>query len=70
MAAREGYAPLAWVQQAKQVMATGIVFATEEEWLKKREKLALPSLKEGQQRFKKIIEQTGIDKIKPRIGTE
>jgi len=70
MAAKEGYAPPAWVEHTKQVMKTGIVFPTEANWVKKREKLSLPSLKEDQKKAKKIIELTGIDKIKPRIDSE
>ena len=70
MAAKEGYAPLAWVQQAKQVMATGIVFATEEEWVRRREKFSLPPLREDHQNLRKLIELTGIDKIKPRADSE
>ncbi len=66
IAAKEDYAPRAWVEQAKQVMTTGIVFPTEDGWVKKREKLSLPSLKEDHPKLKKIIEQTGIDKIKPK----
>lgn len=70
MAAKEGYAPPAWVEQTKQVMKTGIVFATEKNWVKKREKLSLPSLKEDHPKLKKIIKLTGINKIKPRVDTE
>ncbi len=71
MAAPGGYSPPAWIEQTKQVMKTGIVFPTEENWLKKRKKkkrgLFFPSLKKDQEKAKKIIELTGIDKIKPRF---
>jgi heterodisulfide reductase subunit C len=70
IAAREGYAPPAWVEQTRQVVKTGIVFPTEEKWIKKREELSLPSLKESQEKVKRIIELTGIDKIKPRVNSE
>ena len=70
IAAKEGYAPPVWVEQTKQVMKTGIVFPTEENWVKKREKLSLPSLKKDHQKLRKIIELTGIDKIKPRVDSE
>jgi heterodisulfide reductase subunit C len=70
MAAKEGYAPPAWVEQTKQVMKTGIVFPTEEDLLKKREELSLPSLKLKGKTVKKIIEITGITKIKPRTEPE
>jgi heterodisulfide reductase subunit C len=70
MAAREGYAPPAWVEQTRQVVKTGIVFPTEEKWVKKREELSLPSLEENQEKIKKIIELTGIDKIKPGVDSE
>lgn len=70
IAAREGYAPPAWIEQTRQVVKTGIVFPTEEKWIKKREELSLPSLKESQEKVKRIIELTGIDKIKPRVNSE
>ena len=70
IAAREGYAPPAWIEQTRQVVKTGIVFPTEEKWIKKREELSLPSLKESQEQVKRIIELTGIDKIKPRVNSE
>ncbi len=64
LAAKEGYAPPAWVEQTKQVMKTGIVFATEKEWVKKRERLSLPSLKLEGKQAKKIIELTAFDEVK------
>lgn len=67
MAAKEGYAPPSWVNQTKQVMQTGIVFATEESWVRKREKLSLPPLKGNAEGAMKLIRSTGIDKIKPRV---
>lgn len=70
IAAEEGYAPAAWVEQTKQVIKTGIVFSTEEGWVKKRKELSLPVLKDGHQEFEKIIRSTGIDRIKPRVGPE
>ncbi len=70
MAAKEGYAPAAWVEQTKQVMKTGIVFPTKESWVEKRKKLSLPSLKENQQKVKKVAGLTGINKIKPRVDSE
>jgi len=68
-AAKEGYAPTAWVEQIRQVIKTGIVFSTEDNWVKKREELSLPSLKEEHPKLKKIIESTCIDKIKPRADS-
>ncbi len=70
MAAKEGYAPAVWIEQTKQVIKTGMVFPTEKSWVKKREELSLPFLKEGHPELKKIIELTGIDKIKPKVDTE
>jgi len=70
MAAKEGYAPAVWVEQTKQVMETGVVFATEDSWIKKREELSLCSLKGREEKIRKIIKETGIDKIKPRIDSE
>ena len=70
MAANEGYAPPAWVEQTKQVVKTGIVFAAEEDWIKERERLSLPSLNLDGEKAKKIIELTGINKIKPRVDSE
>jgi len=68
MAAKEGHAPAAWVEQTKQVIKTGIVFPTEKNWVKKREELSLPFLNEDHPKVEKIINLTGIDKIKPRTG--
>ena len=70
MAAKEGYAPPAWVEQTRQVAKTGIVFPIDEEWVQKREDLSLPSLKENKEKVKRIIELTGIDKIEPKVGSE
>ena len=63
MAAKEGYAPSCWIQQTEQVAKTGIVFSTEEKWVKKREELLLPSLKLEGKDAKKIIELSGVNKI-------
>jgi len=70
MAANEGYAPAAWVEQTKQIMETGIVFPTEDNWIKKREELSLPSLKQPEEKIRKIIEQTGIGKIKVKVDSK
>lgn len=37
--------PSSWINQTKQVMQTGIVFATEEAWVRRREELSLRPLK-------------------------
>ena len=66
MAAREGYAPPSWVNQTKQVMQTGIVFTTEEAWVKRREELSLRRLKGEGKVAAKLIQLTGVDKIQPR----
>jgi heterodisulfide reductase subunit C len=70
MAAKEGYAPAVWVEQAKQVVETGIVFATEDSWVKKRDELSLPSVKKPPAKIRKVIEPAGIDKIKPRVDSK
>jgi heterodisulfide reductase subunit C2 len=70
MAAQKGYAPKAWVDQIKQQAKTGIVFPSEEKWVEKRKKLSLPSLEENHPKLDKIIELTGIDKIKPKVDTK
>ena len=70
MAAKEGYAPAAWVEQTKHVTETGIVFAKEDSWAKKREALSLRPLKEHVEKVGKIIEKTGITKIKPRVNSK
>ena len=64
MAAKEGYAPPCWIKQTEQVAKTGIVFSTEEKWVKRREELSLPPLKLDGKKVKKIIELNGADKIK------
>ena len=70
MAAKEGYAPFCWIKQAEQVGKTGIVFPTEEKWVKKREELLLPALKLEGRDAKKIIELNGINKIKLKVNSE
>ena len=70
MAAKEGYAPAAWVEQTKHVMETGIVFAKKDSWVKKREVLSLRPLKEYVDKMRKIVEKIGIDKIKPRVNSK
>ena len=70
MAAKEGYVPAAWVEQTKHVMETGIVFEKEDSWVKKREALSLRPLKVAGKKVKKLIEQTGIGKIKPRVNSK
>ena len=70
MAAKEGYVPVAWVEQTKQVMETGIVFATEDSWIKKREELSLRPLEGTSGKVRKLIKQTGIDKIKPKVDSK
>jgi heterodisulfide reductase subunit C len=67
MAAKEDYSPAAWVDQTKKVMETGIVLATEDSWVKKREELSLPVLRVNGKKVQKVIELTGIDKVKPRV---
>jgi len=66
IAAAEGYAPPSWVNQTKQVMQTGIVFATEEAWVKRREELSLPPLKGDGKEAAKLIQLTNVDKIEVR----
>ena len=66
MAAKEGYAPSSWVNQTKQVMKTGIVFPTEEAWVKRREELSLRPLKPEAKEAAKLIRLSGVDEIQPR----
>jgi len=66
MAAKEGYAPPSWVNQTRQVMQTGVVFATEEAWVKKREELSLPPLKGDGREAAKLIQSTGADEIRSK----
>jgi heterodisulfide reductase subunit C len=66
MAAAEGYAPPSWVNQTQQVMQTGIVFATEEAWVKRRKELSLLPLKGDGKEAARLIQLTNVDKIKVR----
>jgi len=70
IAAKEGYAPVCWVKQTRQVSKTGIVFSTKEKWVKKRKELLLPSLKLEGKDIKKIIELSGVNRIKPKVNSE
>ena len=66
MAAKEGYAPPSWVNQTRQVTQTGIVFPTEESWVRKREELSLRPLKGDAKGATKLVQSVGADRIKPR----
>lgn len=66
IAAKEGYASSPLVEQTKQIMNTGIIFPTDKTWVEKRKELSLPSLKGEGKEARKIIELTGLDKIKAR----
>jgi heterodisulfide reductase subunit C2 len=66
MAAQEGYAPPAWVNQTKQVMQSGLVFPTEEAWVNRREELGLRPLKSEGKGAAKLIQSTGADKIREK----
>lgn len=67
MAAKEGYAPPSWVEQTQWIMQTGTIFPKDEEWDKKREALFLPAMKSDGAKAKRLIQLTGIDKIKTQI---
>jgi heterodisulfide reductase subunit C len=64
MAAKQGYAPSPWVEQTQQIMRTGLIFPTDEELVKKRESLSLSVLKSDGTKAKRLIQFTGIAKIK------
>jgi heterodisulfide reductase subunit C len=66
MAAKEGYMAPFLVIQTRNLMETGIVFPTEEAWVKKREELSLRPLKAESERAGKIIRLAGLDTLKPR----
>ena len=65
IAAGEGYAPPSWVNQTRQVMKTGIVFPSEEAWIKKREELSLPPLSGNARSAAQLLRIVGADKISP-----
>ena len=65
IAAREGYAPASWVNQTRQVMKTGIVFPTEEAWVKKREELSLPPLSGKGEKAATLLRSIGVDRLQP-----
>ena len=66
MAAKEGYAPSPWVEQTQQIMQTGIIFPIDEALAKKRKSFFLPALKSDGKKAKRIIELSGLDKIKAK----
>lgn len=68
IAAEEGYAPRAWVEQARQVTETGTVFPIEDGLVRKRRELSLRPLADSSPRLRKMIGSSGIGTIKPRIG--
>jgi hypothetical protein len=67
MAAKNGYAPPSWVEQTQLIMQTGTIFPKDEELDKKREALFLPAIKSDGAKAKRLIQFTGLDKIKTRI---
>jgi len=66
MAAEKGYAPSPWVEQTQQIMQTGIIFPMDEALMKKRKSFFLPTLRGDGKKAKKLIELTGLDKIKAK----
>ena len=63
LAAKEGYAPPAWKNQVRQLKQTGIVFPTEDAWVKKREALSLRPLKCSGERVARLLELAGLGRI-------
>ena len=68
LAARQGYAPSCWIQQTEQIAKTGIVFPTEDSWIKQRAEVSLPSLNLDGGKAKKVIESSGMNEIKPKAN--
>ncbi|MGA1876037.1 MAG: 4Fe-4S dicluster domain-containing protein [bacterium] len=68
MAAKEGYMASFLVIQTGNLRQTGIVFPTEETWVKKREELSLRPLKAENERAGKIISVAGLDTLEPGRG--
>lgn len=66
MAAKHGYAPSPWVEQAQQMMKTGLIFPTDEALAEKRKSFSLPALKSDGKKAKRLIELAGLDKIKAK----
>ena len=64
MAAKNGYAPPSWVEQTQLIMQTGTIFPKDEELDKKRKALFLPAMKSDGAKAKRLIQFTGLDKIK------
>ena len=61
LAAKEGYTPHAWTNQVKQLRQTGIVFPTEEAWVKKREELSLRPIKCNGKNVARLLELAGLE---------
>ncbi len=66
MAAKHGYAPSPWVEQAQQMMKTGLIFPTDEALAEKRKSFSLPALKSDGKKAKRLIKLAGLDKIKAK----
>lgn len=64
MAAKNGYAPPSWVEQTQLIMQTGTIFPKDEELDKKRKALFLPAMKSDGAKARRLIQFTGLDKIK------
>lgn len=64
---RESWVPC---QQTEQVAKTGIVFATEEKWVKKRAELFLSPLALDGEKAKKIIALSGINENRSKVNLD
>ncbi|MEW5802012.1 MAG: 4Fe-4S dicluster domain-containing protein [bacterium] len=61
LATQGGYAPAAWLSQVRQLRQTGLVFPTEEAWVKKRKELSLRPVKCNGERIARLLELAGLD---------
>ena len=70
LAAKEGYTPRAWTNQIGQLRQNGLVFPTEEAWVKRREELALRPVKCNGKNVAILLELAGLDQIDPPFGAD
>jgi heterodisulfide reductase subunit C len=63
LAAQEGYTPFAWTSQVRQLRQTGLVFPTEDTWVKKREELSLRPVRCNGENVARLLDVAGLDQL-------
>ncbi len=60
LAAQEGYSPHAWTSQVRQLRQTGLVFSTEDAWVKRRKELSLRPITCNGENVARLLDLAGL----------